>query len=289
MIVRKNIKWLQVESTTKCNAWCPGCGRNQDGFGLAPNLVLQDLSVERLTETLQQFTDLDTVHFCGTFGDAIAAKNFVDQLIAAKPHCKKIQINTNGSLRTTEWWSDLAGLLQDIEHDIWFCLDGLEDTHSIYRQGTDFKTVIANASAFIQAGGTASWQFIPWQHNEHQIRDCIKLSQQLGFKKFRFINNVRTNFQARHYRTGEPVNILPWSKNTKFSRFAQPRTHVPESACMHLTQPSVYLNANGRLSVCCWINQLETFDSTDSMPDMRFQLATDPSAMCLKSCGVASA
>ena len=42
MIARENIKWLQVENTTKCNAWCPGCSRNNNGYGLS-NFVIEDL------------------------------------------------------------------------------------------------------------------------------------------------------------------------------------------------------------------------------------------------------
>lgn len=283
------IKWLQVEATTKCNAWCPGCGRNQNGFGLSPNIDLVDLSVERFTEVLSWFPSLEVIHFCGTYGDAIAAHDIVPMLETAKQHCKKIQLNTNGSLRTTAWWADVAHLLSDIDHDVWFCLDGLKGTHEIYRQGTDFDTVVANAQAFIDAGGSASWQFIPWQHNEHQITACMRMSQQMGFKNFRFIRHVRANFQARHYRSGEPVNIVTWSKNQDYSRFAQDQLHVPESSCMHLTQPSVYLNANGKISSCCWINLSQTFDSFEQLPDIRKELAVSPQQVCLKSCGINNA
>ena len=289
MINRDQVKWIQVEATTKCNAWCPGCGRNQGGFGLAEPFEIVDLAVARLEEVLCQLPLLEVVHFCGTFGDAIAAQEIHALVKVAKQHCKKIQLNTNGSLRTTQWWTNLALELQDIEHDIWFCLDGLKDTHEIYRQGTDFDKIIANARAFIDAGGSASWQFIPWKHNEHQISDCIKMSQRLGFKNFRFINNVRSNFQARHYQTGESVNIVTWSKNQNYSRFANLQTHVPESACMHLTQPSVYLNADGKLSSCCWINQSKTVDTFDQLPNIRLELTTNPQPICLKSCGVSNA
>ena len=64
-------------------------------------------------------------------------------------------------------------------------IDGLEDTHSYYRQGTNWKKIINNAKSFISSGGRAVWQFIPFAHNEHQIKSCIRLSQQLGFKEFK--------------------------------------------------------------------------------------------------------
>lgn len=156
MIKREDIKWLQVEATTKCNAWCHSCGRNQGGFGIRPQLVLEDLGTNRFEEVASEFTNLEVIHFCGTYGDAMAAHNIIELLDVAKRHCKKIQINTNGSLRNTAWWQNLASVLSDIEHDIWFCIDGLQGVHEIYRQGTDFNTVIENATSFINAGGRAS-------------------------------------------------------------------------------------------------------------------------------------
>lgn len=279
------VKWLQVEATSKCNAWCPGCARNNNGFGLAPNLTLEDLDTARFKAVLELLPNLETIHFCGTFGDAIAAHNIVELLEVAKLHCKKIQLNTNGSLRTTQWWTDVASVVKDIKHDFWFCLDGLADTHSIYRQGTDFDTIVANAQAFIAAGGTASWQFIPWAHNEHQIKDCMRLSQQLGFKHFRFVRDVRTDFQAQHYRTGQPVVIQPWSKNSEYSGLAKIKVTVTKDDCMHLTQPSVYLNASGKLSVCCYINKLDAVDQWAQLADVGTELETSPRSICMAYCG----
>mgnify|MGYP003335187616 CR=1 FL=1 len=34
-----DIKWAHVELSTKCNAWCPACPRNKNGFGLIDGLV----------------------------------------------------------------------------------------------------------------------------------------------------------------------------------------------------------------------------------------------------------
>ena len=51
--------------------------------------------------------------------------------------------------------------------EIEFALDGLEDTHSMYRQNTNWRTVIRNAETFISAGGYAIWKFIKFKHNQH--------------------------------------------------------------------------------------------------------------------------
>jgi len=182
-MILSDTTWLQVENSTKCNAWCPGCARNQGGYGLNPYLVVEDLSTERFEEVLKKLPNLETIQFSGTYGDTMAANNVLEHIDLAIKYASKIQIHTHGGIRSSQWWTDLGTLLKDLNHDVWFCLDGLKGVHEIYRQGTDFDKTVANAKAFISAGGYATWQFIPWAHNEHQIKDCMRLSQQMGFKK----------------------------------------------------------------------------------------------------------
>lgn len=268
MLDYNDIKWLQVEATTRCNAWCPGCGRNQGGFGLTDGLTIEDLNIDRYRAVLEQFLNLTTVDFCGTYGDAIAATNIVALTELTKQHVDKIIVRTNGSLRTTSWWREYAFLLKDRDHEVWFCLDGLADTHSIYRQGTDYNKIIANAQAFISESGNAVWQFIPWAHNEHQIKDCIKLSQQLGFKRFELKRRVRDTFEARHYQTGVAVEIRNWSQNQKYNVLKLEKNIVHKENCMHLTLPSIYLHSNGQLNVCCFFNKHGTKNLLSELPDI---------------------
>jgi sulfatase maturation enzyme AslB (radical SAM superfamily) len=255
MIALDSVKWLQVEATSKCNAWCPGCTRNNNGFGLVDNLVLEDLETNKFSSLLAQLPNLETIDFCGTFGDAIAASNILELTELAKAHTKRLMIRTNGSLRSTQWWEDYATLLKDTSHEVWFCLDGLADTHSIYRQGTDFNKIIANATAFIKAGGQAVWQFIPFKHNEHQLKDCLKLSQSLGFLRFELLKNVRLNFQPVDYRSGVSYSIEPWSRNKIVNSLTVKKDKVKCTNCMHLSLPSLYVNASGKINVCCYFNE----------------------------------
>ena len=50
----------------------------------------------------------------------------------------KIDISTNGGARDKQFWQDLA----KYDPILLFCIDGLEDTHAIYRQNTVYDTVI---------------------------------------------------------------------------------------------------------------------------------------------------
>jgi len=251
--------WLHVEPTSRCNAWCPSCPRNNRGYGLADINVL-DLDPQRLASVIKEY-NIDNVQMCGNIGDPCAATNINEQL-SVLTGIDKLQIHTNGSLRKPTWWADLVNKFSKL--DVWFALDGIGDVHSYYRQGTNYNKVIENAKAFINAGGNAIWQFIPFLHNEHQIMDCMRLSQELGFKRFEFVRNARYMSDSLHYKTGKPLDIQPWSQDKRFNNLSYNNdsnpTEVLTDNCMHLNMPSIFLNAKGHVTPCCYMKDTELKD-----------------------------
>jgi len=291
MLLNK-IKWLHVEPTTRCNASCSSCPRNNNGFGIKKNLILEDLDIKRLSFVIDQATLLEHVIFCGNKGDPCASKIIDQQLEIIKKKKLSLQLHTNGSLRTKTWWNQLAKIFQQ-KIEVWFGIDGLEDTHSKYRQGTNWKKIIENAVAFIDGGGKAVWQFIPFAHNEHQAIDCLKLSQKLGFKEFRFIKDARYKEKNFHYKTGQELDIRPWSgHNQIWKRRANgylntiqdtnyQKTKIEKTDCVHIIFPSLFLNAHGTITPCCMHGEkdIENFDIQKNFDEKKW-LAT-----CIKNCG----
>ena len=275
----ETVKWLHIEASTRCNAWCPSCPRNIDGYKLKDGLIEEDLSLQNLSNLVSQLPSLQTVQLCGAYGDPIAAKNIteiLDFLISKK---LSINIHTNGSLKTVEWWSALGSKIKDTEHLIFFALDGLEDTHEIYRQGTNYNKIINNAKSFISTGGKAVWQFIPFAHNEHQIKEAFILSKKLKFHNFKIIKRPRVNLNAKHYKTGKLLNIKPWSNDIMFSDKVTSHETLGKS-CMHLEYPSLYVNADGKISTCGFIPDIEYTNDID----IASELKTNPRLECRKSC-----
>jgi hypothetical protein len=277
-----DITWAHVEASSKCNAWCPACPRNNNGFGLAPDLIEQDLSPDRFEEIISSLPGLHAVQLCGNLGDPIASA-YVNELVnISKKYANKIQIHTNGSLRNTEWWKELAWSLADIDHDVWFGIDGLAGVHEIYRQGTDFEKIIKNAQAFIDAGGNATWQFIPYKHNEHQVLQCLKLSQDLKFKKFHVAKLYRKKTLARHYKTGQEFDLLPTDSMRSLINVDCVKLDVEFKNCMHLSIPSIYVSAAGEISRCCYFANNEKFQSINQMLNVDTDLADN---WCIRNCG----
>lgn len=285
-----DVKWLYVEPTSRCNAWCSGCIRNNSGHGLNKNaFTIKDLGIDTFEKTLSSLPNLEVVQLGGNFGDPCAGKLIDKQIELLVSKKLKVQIHTNGSLRTKEWWQILAEKFENIE--VWFAIDGLKDTHSIYRQATDWDKIIENAKSFIDAGGKAVWQFIPFKHNEHQIKECMQMSTLMGFKKFEFVKNARYPKQAFEYRSGDPVDIQPWSKHEEqwtrtgeilFRNTTKKRnTMVKSKDCMHLALNSLYLSAEGVLAPCCYI-----YNTTHNILDIKQTIEKEQFLpTCLTNCG----
>jgi sulfatase maturation enzyme AslB (radical SAM superfamily) len=101
-----------------------------------------------------------------------------------------LSLHTNGSAKTVDWWTNLAQVLGSKGYVV-FSVDGLADTNHLYRQNTVFSKIMANAQAFIDAGGRARWDYIVFAHNEHQVEEAEELSKKMKFEKFQFKKSAR--------------------------------------------------------------------------------------------------
>jgi MoaA/NifB/PqqE/SkfB family radical SAM enzyme len=266
MLGLSEIRQVQIELTTRCNARCPMCMRNYRGSDYNSGYPLTELSLDDIKKILKPnfLKQLDLVSFNGNLGDfglARDAQSVVKYLI---DNDVKININTNGSMRTPSWWAQLAHPLVNIG----FALDGLEDTHSLYRVDTNWHTVIANATAYINAGGHATWRFIPFDHNRHQEAQCRQLAKDLGFAIFENIDEGRNRgpvFDRQgnysHY-LGEPYpgevnykamleNHITWFDpgTVNIDKDTQPLKLI----CQHKRQKELYLAADGTVYPCCFL------------------------------------
>jgi len=283
----EDITWLHVEASTRCNAWCPSCPRNLDGYGLLPGLELRDLLLIDLQETIDKLPNLITVQFCENFGDPVIARNFGQLYPYTYGKVHDIRIHTNGSLRNKHWWYELGKQLRYSEHEVVFAIDGMKDTHEIYRQGTNYDKVIKNASAFIRAGGNACWQFIPFKHNEKEILWVMAESQRLGFKRFTVQKDVRlSKSPARNWRTGEEYKIKFWKNDDVTNRFKQNKQVIKKENCMHLGTNSLYLNAKGDIYPCCYLDNVLHYKN--NVTGLNTEILSDPHPVCLEECGSCS-
>jgi sulfatase maturation enzyme AslB (radical SAM superfamily) len=191
---------------------------------------------------------------CGNLGDPIIAQDCLEifeHLREINPSIR-LSMHTNGSARNVHWWKDLA------KHKVkvTFGIDGLEDTHKLYRVDTDWHKIIKNAWTFIQAGGEAEWHMLVFKHNEHQIEECQKISNDMNFKKFTTKHTSR--FKDGKFNVldefGKTVNILYPTEVSK-TLTVNVLSIVPSVIqCKAQKYKQLYVAADGTVSPCCWLD-----------------------------------
>ena len=270
----------QIELTTYCNAACPQCPRNINGGQVNPHLKLEHLPRSVIDNTFSSDLchRLRQIFFCGSYGDPIMHPDMLDILwdFRRKSPTLWLYMHTNGGAHDTEFWQEVAYILNGYGQ-VDFNIDGLADTNHLYRRNTDFNKIIKNAKAFIDAGGRAVWNFIVFDHNQHQVTQAEQLSKELGFEKFlyrstgRFLNHktmetfdewpVVDRNGSKIYSikpttsvefTNRSINKLP-ALREKYENFADYFKNV-EIKCDSLMHNKVTINAHGMVLPCNMLN-----------------------------------
>jgi len=262
----KDLQDIHLEITSKCQASCPMCIRNYHGGVKNPLLKLTDWTLNDFkkimdNETLKQ---INGFYFCGNFGDPIINDNLIEMIKYSVDVNSKlnIRIHTNGSARTKKWWGELALALPQT-HKVIFAIDGLEDTHSLYRIGTSFEKIIENAKAFIEAGGIAEWCFIKFKYNEHQVDEAKTRASKLGFNLFteknssRFIGEPEFDVYDKNgntlYSLQQPSNsntdFIPKEVVDNYKSYFQ----NAEIDCYVKKTREIYIDAQKNVFPCCFL------------------------------------
>ena len=221
---------------------------------------------------------LKRMFMCGNYGDPIAARDTLEIFKYFRELNPKIHLSmfTNGGVRPAQWWQDLSKVVDHCR----FAIDGLEDTNATYRKNTDWNRIIENATAFIDAGGHAEWDFIIFEHNEYQVEEARSLAKKLGFQKFRtkktgrFFSNSRSKVkdaQEVHNKQGEVDYFIRMPKNPDHQNNALKKERLLAAKygslekyldktpvqCKVAIEKSLYVSAEGLVFPCCWTaNQL---------------------------------
>jgi len=274
MLTLNQVRRVHVELTTRCNARCPMCMRNYRGFEFNSGYPDCELSLDQFKHILSpsvlaiimqsDFAGRCGINFNGNLGDFAMAKHAVEIVKYLVEQQVPVSINTNGSLRTPEWWSQLA--MPGVQ--VGFAIDGLSDIHSLYRQDTDWHKIIKNAQAFISAGGHAVWRFIPFDHNRDQETQCRQLAQDMGFSEFEIIYDGRdsTPVYSRagkfSHHIGTPMDPVPALKDLLHNHITWFDARTVRSdkdvtplnlCCTHKINREIYIAADGSVYPCCYL------------------------------------
>lgn len=123
-------------------------------------------------------------------------------------------------------------------HRVTWGIDGANELSEIYREGSSFKKVQKNYRAFNQAGGKSNWQFIVFEHNEHQLEQAKEIAKKEGFVDFK--------------------TIISHRKDTKGVKPKQEKIDQVEEetviSCKYGNQKRIFINHMGNVIPCCHLN-----------------------------------
>ena len=272
----EDIKSVHLEITQRCQASCPMCDRNMNGGADNPHITNAELSLEDCKRIFQPefIAQLDTMYMCGNLGDPIVARDTLEVFRYFREHNPNmwLSMNTNAGARDEEWWTNLATCFGRMGAVI-FSVDGLSDTNHIYRQGVNWTAVERAMHSFIDAGGRARWDFLIFEHNQHQVELAEQISKQWGFEKFvakktgRFVtasSKKKESHQAVDRKGNETAELK--KPDAKYQNKALSKQDmliekygsmdayydVVPIKCKVKDEGNLFITAEGLAMPCCW-------------------------------------
>lgn len=267
----RKIKVLHVESTDVCQAACPLCARETDvnfNKGLKHHLQVGHIQREFSDNVIAK---LDKMFMCGNYGDPAAGHYTMDIYSYFRKINPEIVLgmNTNGAIQSTFFWHALGSLFNKPNDYCVFSIDGLEDTNQVYRKNVNWKKLMSNAQAFIAAGGSAHWDMLVYKHNQHQVDACEQLARDMGFKWFRAKISKRGFTDRLEFPIG-------WQ---------EPAIKQGTIKCHAQEEKSMFIDAQGRVSACCWIGSTQSEFVGDDLKTVKLTWKTElPNATCKSAC-----
>lgn len=272
----EDIKTVHLEVTQNCQASCPMCDRNQNGGAINPHINLDELTLEdcQLIFPPEFIKQLKSMYMCGNYGDPIIAKDTLEIFKYFRQHNPTmwLSMNTNAGARDAKWWAELANIYGRMGSVI-FSVDGLEDTNHIYRQGVNWDSVKRSMQSFINAGGRARWDFLIFEHNQHQVEMAEALSKEWGFEKFvakktgRFVTtdtSPKESHQSFNRKGSETTQLKKPKEEYQNTALKKQNTLIEKYGtmdayydavpvwCKVKNEGSIYITAEGIALPCCW-------------------------------------
>lgn len=285
-----NVKEIHIEPTSLCNAECPMCARNVYGKMVNPYIRLKSLTLQWFEKNItpKQIKKLNKVFFCGNVGDPASAPELLDIIAYFKSHNSNLVVglNSNGGLKTTEWWRKLGQLLDGALDYCVFSIDGLDDTNHLYRRNVQWQKVVKNTTAFISTGASAHWDMLVFEHNKHQVQEAKEQADQMGFKWFRSKETDRWDTYTKN------LGLMP-------AEDYQPPSYGRNVTCEKDRDSSVFLDYTGKYWPCChmaeaYLNKvglelhsdIRDYDNKELFREYKARLVTEtPFYICRRACG----
>ena len=170
------------------------------------------------------------------------------------------------------------------EHDkdqlkVHFCVDGHKETNHIYRVNTVYDVIDRNMQAYSDGGHStgsraeASWIYIVFDHNEHELETARARAEQLDFrfatrtgmrnsyhdwvakigKKNQKVEKTITTTGAKEHSKVEVVKQLDKFIQSENKSQEQIEEIVNSISCKYYHDKEIFVAANSTLWPCCFL------------------------------------
>ena len=176
---------LVVEPSNGCNLACPGCvhsenARQRNVFDWSPGMVKADL----MRDFLDQYGPYATHIFLYDYGEPLLNPRTPQYVGWAKDSLALTTISSNLSIKKL----DAEAIVESGLDYLTVSVDGAtQDVYQVYRRGGDLGLVLKNMAAIADAKRrlhrntpVIQWQFLVFEHNEHQIEPAIEMAKRHG-------------------------------------------------------------------------------------------------------------
>ena len=248
-----------IDLTNRCNGKCIFCPRNNFSKKVNPRSEL-DLNIFKKVFDHDYLNHISSIIINGNLGEPTFYSKMFEFLDYISEINSKVNIfmSTNGSIRPSWWWKELAKKMEFNKGNIIrFALDGLHDTHHLYR-GTHYKIVLRNLMTYINAGGKADWQFIVFKHNEHQLEQAKKIASSMGCSGF-------VTLVSRHYQE-EGLERPTMLKNAKTKVELCSESNRDHLFCTPIENRHLYMSHEGFIYPCCDYGLFDDFRKIEDYP-----------------------
>lgn len=259
----QDVKIMQVDITSYCNAACGTCARYvPESDDMHPLMELNHFDVE-LYERLVTYdikdSNIESVHFNGNFGDFSMHPHILDIVEISKKAGLLVEMSTNGSPRTTKFWHKLAGLLTPYDN-VTFCIDGTsQESNETYRRKTVYSKILNNMKAFNDNGGKSIWTMTVFNHNINELQEAKTIAENLGCSRFETrmshedyikftTHEVFTDLVKDEHIFHETFKIMEYID--VFENDLQKKT-----PCYFYKRSMIQIDAYGTVWPCCYISQ----------------------------------
>lgn len=264
-----NFNGLHIEPTTICTLKCPRCARTMfiDKFG-QKKFKNHNLNLNHLIEFLNNI-DLTNkkITLCGNYGDPIYYPDLENLIKFFKNQGSFIQLVTNGSYKSQQWWENICSLLTP-EDTIIFSIDGSPDNFDLYRINANWPSIEIGLEIVGNSKVNSVWKYIPFSFNETNIEQTEIISKNLGIKTFQVEPSDRWEGISDPLK---PVNFFGIREDSMNRFKSENKTNLIDPKCK--TGFEHYISADGKYLPCCYSHDWRFYYKSNLYKEKNFLIS----------------